>query len=494
MAAIQFSECHTALGEGELKEFYPNILLCKKGLSTTDNVLLSVIRAVLNEDRYKAINTVDDGLGFMLELSDYNKEQSEKMPSRIEKKLLYNALDINSKELKIDFVSDSSAPKIVDILHQKFDGCNDVKVLLDVEYYVLQGNKIFVCQIDKCKTTLVVAPISKKYRVMHLLASCISRIVPWAFKDYPLSDYEKNYLKALSVGDYDTFKAAMNDICKPDDLYKKKLNNLVTNFSTGNYQRRIDNIEQTIITRRNRIELLLKEYRQLQDEIEAENLKILNFRNKMIVANNTDNELLGFLQSNKTITVLKGDKSQIDLGVNCILNDCDEDMFKHYVLEPTNENYVYTMGLKYYDFDLLKRFFKSIWGEHRFNIRVYCEWLLKSNGTVEAIRKSVMNHNFKLVENRIPQPHIDTYGCYGGYKLMFEDLARESDYVGILSIIIASSASLNWTDSTVVRCLMNDLFSSEGQIIEDNNKNLYTVAEVMNILKAEKENEDNASN
>lgn len=494
MAAVQFSEHHTALGGEELKEFYPEIFLYKTGLSINDNVLFSVIRAVLNEDRYKTMDMVDDGTGFQLDLRGYNSEQSKRMLSELERKMIYNESDGYSKRLRIDFVSDSFAPKIIDILHQKFDGCNDVKVLLDVEYYILQRNKIFVCQIDKCKTTLVVAPISKKYRVMHLLASCISRIVPWAFVDYPLNDYEKSYLKALSVGDYDTFMAAMDDIYRAENFYKRKLNNLVANFSTGNYQRKIDCIEQMVVDKRYRIERLLKEYHQLQDEIEAENLKILNFRNKMIAANGTDNELLEFLQSNKIITVLRGSNSQISLGVNCFLNDCDEDMFKHYVLEPTSENYVYTTGLKYYDFDLLKRFFKSIWDEHRFNIRVYCEWFLKSDGTVEAIRNSVMNNNFKLIENRMPQPHIDMYGCYSGYKMMLEDLARESDYVGILSTIIASSASLNWTDSTVVRFFMCYLFNSEKKIIEDNNKNLYTVAEVMNILKVEKESEDNASN
>lgn len=70
--------------------------------------------------------------------------------------------------------------------------------------------------------------------------------------------------------------------------------------------------------------------------------------------------------------------------------------------------------------------------------------------------------------------------------------AMEDDFIGVLTTIAASSASLNWNDSTVVGSLLGDLFDSDCSSIkwfEDKGGNLFTTEEVIDILKKETENE-----
>ena len=73
---------------------------------------------------------------------------------------------------------------------------------------------------------------------------------------------------------------------------------------------------------------------------------------------------------------------------------------------------------------------------------------------------------------------------------MLNALSVKHDYIGVLTTIIGSSASINWKDGTVVSDLMYDLFDESyiktRKCIEDNAGNLYTVAEVFDILKNEK--------
>ena len=93
------------------------------------------------------------------------------------------------------------------------------------------------------------------------------------------------------------------------------------------------------------------------------------------------------------------------------------------------------------------------------------------------------------MEDRIPQPHIDDYQCFRGYSGILNDLARSRDYIGIMSTLLSSSSSINWTDSTVVSKLMNRLFRSNKNVkcLEDKDGNHYTVDEVVKILEKESE-------
>ena len=71
-----------------------------------------------------------------------------------------------------------------------------------------------------------------------------------------------------------------------------------------------------------------------------------------------------------------------------------------------------------------------------------------------------MNHREDLMKDRFPQPHIDRFTCYGGYRGMLQDLALRRDYIGVLSTLVTSSSYINWTDSTVVEWMMEMLNDS----------------------------------
>ena len=148
-------------------------------------------------------------------------------------------------------------------------------------------------------------------------------------------------------------------------------------------------------------------------------------------------------------------------------------------------SYIYSASP--YGLELTKKLFLAIWKEHRFNLRVYCEWILYDNCNVEAVSQSNMGGRDDLMEDRIPQPHIDDYQCFRGYTGILNDLARSRDYIGIMSTLLSSSSSINWTDSTVVSKLMKRLFETnkDTKCLEDKDGNHYTVAEVVKILEDE---------
>ena len=217
-------------------------------------------------------------------------------------------------------------------------------------------------------------------------------------------------------------------------------------------------------------------------------MKLLILRNRACTSGEDEKELIEFLKSNKNFTVLAKDRSTLSIGVNCYLNDYNEDIFKEYVeKQDRTSSYIYESSP--YGLDLTKKLFLAIWKERRFNMRVYCEWVLHDDCTVEARRDSDMHGCRELMEDRIPQPHIDRYRCFNGYQKMLNGLAQTRDYIGILSTIQTSSSYINWTDSTVVSTMMGWLFGPKKNVkcLEDKDGNRFSVTEVAEMLKNEQE-------
>lgn len=85
----------------------------------------------------------------------------------------------------------------------------------------------------------------------------------------------------------------------------------------------------------------------------------------------------------------------------------------------------------------------------------------------------------------LPNPHIDRYSCLGNYRQVINEMIRAGDYVGATEQCVASARSLNWSDSTVMRELLRQLFSTEKHCIELPDGIRATPVEAVEFLKKE---------
>ena len=485
-----FTGFKSKLGSKECSEYF-NSIVCRNAFENDDNTILSVLRVVMNEQRIGTFNAKKD-IRNKMQVQIVDKEV--RLPADTKLTAGYYGGEHGPfKQMIIgawlNFVSNKNAADHIKEV-QKFD--EDYKKLgytrlEDVGLYIDKDGSALVYQNESIQSTVIFAPTAKKIQVMQMVASCLPRIFPWAFKEFPLTKEETALLKFISERKYGELQKAMDKFYDSFDFYGKKLASMLSGFCNQNFLRAISNQEETVHRAERNVDDYERSMRSAERQVEEEKMKLLILRNRACTSDEDEKELIGFLKSNKNFTVLDKDGSNLHIGVNCYLNDYNEDIFKEYVEKQDRmSSYIYSHSP--YDMELTRKLFLAIWKEHRFNMRVYCEWILHDDCTVEAYKHSSMYGRDDLMKDRIPQPHIDGYRCFSGYQKMLSGLAQSRDYIGILSTIQTSSSYINWTDSSVVSTLMDWLFNSKKNVkcLEDKDGNHYTVGEVVEILKNEK--------
>lgn len=489
---MAYNPITVSLGSYDCTEYYPNIMVPSSdswGMDVKDdNVMPAMMRYLLNDDRIKTF-TYNDKQKAQVQVTVSNLYRTDKDAEITKEMFIRSGSAFTDVRLGIffDFFTDSDYPEIVKKLKTFQPDFKKMgwTYLEDVSLYIDSAGETLVWQNEKANGVIVFSSAKKKYQVIHMAASCMPRLFSWAFKDLPMTAEEGEVLKLLFEQKDDEFKAKMKAIYDAQDFYGKKLRAAIDGFFKGNFDSAIDNQERIIRDIDSNIDRCLRQMRDYHKQIDDENAKLIMLRNRACGTDDTEKEVIDYLASNKALHFLKRRDGKMYIGVNCFLNDFDEDMFRSYVETKGSSNYVYSSSP--YDFATTKALFMAIWKQRRFNLRVYCEWAIRGDATVEAIRGCNMEGHRDLKENRLPQPHIDGHTCFGGYRDTLNNLAMQMDYIGVLSTILCSSACINWTDSTVVNTLMRNLFSNKyGKVLEDKDGNLYTIDEVVKILQSEK--------
>lgn len=486
---MAFTGLLTKLGSNECNEFFSDIKSRNK-FETEDNTVLTVLRAVMNEERLATFTADPENKGIMQSLV---VENEIRLPDDEKLTAAYYAGERGpftkiKLGLYFHFIPNKKAAdyiKQVKMFDEDYKNAGWVR-LEDVSLYVDRSGDALVYQNETKQATMVFAPSPKRIQVMQMMMSCLPRLLPWAFKDHPATRDELDLLKMLAEQKYDKFNAAIDKICAAYDFYGKKVESMLKGFCSQNFTRSIHDQEERVRRAENNVNDYMSSARNAMKQVDEEQMKLLVLRNRACNSGDDEKELVDFFKANKSLIALDKSGNQLWVGVNCYLNDYNEDIFKQYVEKQDKmSSYIYEESP--YDMDLTKKLFLAIWKEHRFNLRVYCEWIVYDDCRVEAVRSTNMNHREDLMKDRFPQPHIDRFTCYGGYRGMLQDLALRRDYIGVLSTLVTSSSYINWTDSTVVEWMMEKLFGdySNRKCLEDKDGNLYTIKQVVEILENE---------
>lgn len=400
----------------------------------------------------------------------------------------YSYAQITERRCSVFFASvseHSDISKIAEVLTNTYR----MKMLVDVSKYIDKANRVVALYNEETCATVVLCPEAILLQAEHMAASCFHRLVPWLFKDKPLFADKINLMRMIYEGRYSDFEAKADEIYKYLDLDTEFLQAQLSGFCCDMTVKKIERLESEIIEAQ---KIIKDEYQRIfeaEKRLRERQLELAALRSFRSGPYEKDNELIEYLKHSSSLVFLGKEDRYIKIGYVGYLNDCDERAFRACI---ENEKFNYIYSRIPHSPDLAKRFLEAVWGEHRFNLRTYCEWRVGNDASAGVVRHSSMGERFELIQNRIRQPHIDKFACYAGYEKMLLKYAMEDDFIGVLTTIAASSASLNWNDSTVVGSLLGDLFDSDCSSIkwfEDKGGNLFTTEEVIDILKKETENE-----
>jgi len=481
--AATFAPLVVPIGSKEVDEFYPNILYSYFSVpdNKQDNVLVAVARMMLTEERAKE----------KTQYASYTNCTSMLIDGKLSKENVLGdgtVFKIWKQGIYFTFLYNESADdeipqiKTFDAEYEKLGW----KSLPDLARYIDNTSKTLVYQNEKRHGTAIITKASNAVKIIHMATSAFTRLMPWYFDKVPPTPDELKLLRALYSGDNATFTELAQQFYNAQGFRTRHLQKMLAGFCKVNYADRIKELENEIQGQQKDITNYYRRIREKQEAIEHTQIEIMVYQNKCTDGKKLEDDFLQFIKSNNAVTILKRDNDYnfLRIGITCNVDDYDETVFHTYVENPKANNYIYEASP--YDRDVTRRFLMAVWKEHRWGLRSYCEWKLYDNCRYEAVSDSNMGGNRDLKENRVPQYHIDTYQCYGGWEAAMNECAKVRDYEGLVNLMVASSHSINWGDSCVVKRFMDKIWDDQDKkYFEDRDGKLWSAKEIITQLQNE---------
>lgn len=320
-------------------------------------------------------------------------------------------------------------------------------------------------------------------------ASAFPMMFPALFKDEPLTDDERQFLKLLSTEDKlkDAQISEFNELCKR--FYERlgieewKLREQVHILTSGRMESAIKQTQNKIKENEDLVQEYESRINNLIESIRDLELKLFALQQK--TQGEQENELLDFVRHSDISLDLNSSDSLL-VTVKTMFGCYDEGEVEKYVINNRSVLkgmadgwYVKSKPLNYSENEM-KRFYKAVFS-NRFEIKVAATYIVRNTLSVIA------NSTERTIDvDYINNPNIGRAGCLGGYRTDLNEAQRSGDPIAILSICQQSAASINLGEiwpMAVVTCELNE---SKGKVIRTENGDI-TFQEAMEILKKEEE-------
>ena len=128
----------------------------------------------------------------------------------------------------------------------------------------------------------------------------------------------------------------------------------------------------------------------------------------------------------------------------------------------------------------MEKLYRAVFGGGTYKLRVCAAYRADMKNSITAMS----NYTFPPEsQNYLPNPHIQLYGCIGGYASRFTEYMHNRDYVGAIDQAAVSARNLNFHDSPVISRLAQTLSGTTVKCIEDANRTLLTPREAIKRLE-----------
>lgn len=265
-------------------------------------------------------------------------------------------------------------------------------------------------------------------------ASAMPRLLPWLFKDHPLTPDELAYLRALSTPDTnsDTLSQMEEALYNKTDLPTKAVSKVIESVFQGTIDSRKQVLKNKIESRYRNIEDLRNQEKATLEDIFTLSAELSGLSNKDESSFITS--MKDFFKEQKGIRVVPNGHS-MRMFITTTLCNFNADDVQEYVF---NGSYPYR-SIPTSDKPDMRLLLKAIFVDRTIRVKMQACYEIDHNCHVTGI-KNVVSESRDLV---IPNSHINSYACFGGYGPMLTAAQNEMDFIAAISICQMSAGSLN---------------------------------------------------
>ena len=243
---MAFTAYSSKIGSRDCDEAYPLILNCDNS-NLNDNVMLSVLRVLINDDRIKHSISGGHRIQSIIDCQQFYMGDDEKFT-----KDMFVHEDNAFNQMKFGIMFQTIDDKKADAIISEFKKYNadyeaaGWKIMDVAAKYIDKNGNVYVYQNEKKQGVVVVCAKKNLIQAMHMAASCLPNLMPWFFADQPLTDDEKAMLRTLYDQDNEAFGKYMEKAYETGDFYGKKLRGALKGFCKKDYANEITRQERYI--------------------------------------------------------------------------------------------------------------------------------------------------------------------------------------------------------------------------------------------------------
>ena len=329
-----------------------------------------------------------------------------------------------------------------------------------------------------CKDTIIFVD-SLDSKKLHALQMMIPKYLPWLFEDSPLSLEETALLKSLSLKNSSEYERLIEMFAADFDMRSEVIRSRLSEFETVFERLQMDEVSQTIARYEQEYQDYLEGIRTALDTIQHQKILLAGLKCKVAEAAD-ESEIMEYFLCNKNLSVIHVSGTELEFAVHGYADIYDADAFEIYVRN--HSGYLYSSLDSRITKPQMERLYRAIFSEGKYKLRVCAAYRADMRNSI----KPVQNYSFPPESmTYLPNPHIQHFGCIGGYASRFQEYMHKRDYVGAIDQAMVSARNLNFHDSAVMGQLAQDLSSTKIQCIEDENGRLMTPREAIKTLEGD---------
>lgn len=325
------------------------------------------------------------------------------------------------------------------------DGYHEIKVLTEYAKRAGAPNFKFYQSEDKKFGHIVGRNTSKYDRV---LVSTVPVLLSGWFEKKPLTDLERKCLECICKADAANLRMLeqlMNELYETKGIGSEVIWNACSAFMNRMVNAKSNAVEEKVHLYQAEIQRNVDEYRTLCDNLREAQALLMGL--KMNAENVDAKELMDMFTRNKSLRLIPSDNNRrLEFEVLTRFTQFQPELWKgalvHQVFSGTEPD-----GM----IELLNR--------------TFCddpEWVINGIAyfSIDDRVRSDTYHTFVNGADRLPNPHLQHYNCFGNSQHSMQELLNAGEVCGCVYQCLSYAGTLNLVDYSVMRKFLHDLTNS----------------------------------
>jgi len=325
------------------------------------------------------------------------------------------------------------------------------------QFYIL-------CYVEPESKKVILFVDNLDLKKLHYIQCSIAAFMPWYFTG-KITEDEMNLFKSLREKTSQNYENILAQMAEKYDFRTSKIKRLLAGFETRFEEKECEKMRSQINSCDSNIASLQVQIGDWLKRRRDYEITLLGLETK-IASNNNESELMDYFLCNKNITLESVSNDYIIFVTRTYLEYFDDDMAEGIIAKP--ESYVYKPGGRACNNIIpaedIKMLMTAIFVERKLRVKFCAAYKFKFGQWVEGI--SSYNYGSECREY-MPNTHIDNHRCLGNYEGYITKLITQNNYTGAIAQCMASCASLNFGDSTVMKGFMKNIYGIADRTVNN---------------------------